>query len=224
MDTFGQRFEWRRRLLGLNQDDVVYQVKRLMPGAKFNRGTVSNIENNSQKSLKDGVFLMVCKILQCRPEWLAFGKGPVEDSESKASRLIGPPVEQKCPIWTFSQAAMWTSMGAPTDIDDMDLIPCPIPASPGVFALKVKDNSMETQYLEGDFIFVDPNQQEPSSGSHIVAILENAKEATFRVFIEMDGKKSLQALNKDYPPEMRYTTLNDASMIIGTIICSVRVM
>ncbi|RQW63437.1 S24 family peptidase [Vibrio viridaestus] len=218
METIGKRLEWRRTQLGLKQEELVSKVKRLLPDASFNRVSVSNLENDVQKSMKDSVFLIVCRVLKCRPEWLAFGSGAIESIEA------GPPVEQKCPLLSWVQAGMWTEMPPAMNVDDIDYIACPIRCSSSTFVLKVNGDSMATEYLAGDYIFVDPTQKTPRNGAHVIAMLEDTKEATFKQYVELDGKVMLKALNPEYPPSIRFLPIQDTCLILGTVVCSVRVV
>ncbi|WP_176467013.1 S24 family peptidase [Vibrio metoecus] len=222
METLGKRVEWRRTQLKITQDELVTKVKKLLPDASFNRVTVSNIENEVQKSFKENVFLVVCRVLKCRPDWLAFGTGPVEDKGPNIAQ-VGPPVEQKCPILSWVQAGMWTEMGSPVSNEDVELMPCPVKCSAGTYVLRVRGDSMRHEYEEGDYLFVDPTKIEPANGDYVIAMLEDSKEATFKQYIELDGRKMLKATNPDYPPEMRFLPINGTCLVLGKVICSVRI-
>ncbi|WOQ95721.1 S24 family peptidase [Vibrio cholerae] len=82
---------------------------------------------------------------------------------------------------------------------------------------------MRHEYEEGDYLFVDPTKIEPANGDYVIAMLEDSKEATFKQYIELDGRKMLKATNPDYPPEMRFLPINGTCLILGKVICSVRI-
>lgn len=219
MNTLGKRVEWRRTQLDITQDELVAKVKNLLPDSNFNRVTISHIENGVQKSFKENVFLIVCRALKCRPDWLAFGTGPVEDNTPSIAQA-GYPTDQKCPILTWEQVARCVESRP----EEVGLLTSPIKCSAGTYVLRVRDDSMRTEYEEGDYLFVDPAKTEPKNGDYVIAIREDSTEVTFKKYLELDGKKMLKATNPDYPPEMRFMPINRTLMIVGTVICSIRIL
>ena len=64
------------------------------------------------------------------------------------------------------------------------------------FALMVKGDSMEPEFLDGHIIMVDPSMP-PINGSYVVA--EHDGGHIFRQFRIHEGKKYLQPLHDGYP-------------------------
>ena len=96
-----------------------------------------------------------------------------------------------------------------------DILPCPVPCSPGSFVLQVKGASMEPKFDNGDLIFIDP-AIEAESGKYVVVKLEDAAEASFKQLIIEDGRKYLKALNPDWPE--RIVELSDATRVCGVVV------
>lgn len=64
------------------------------------------------------------------------------------------------------------------------------------FALKIKGDSMEPEFTDGDIVIVDP-ERAVTNGSYVIA--KNGTEATFKQYI-MDGPSIyLKPLNERYP-------------------------
>jgi SOS-response transcriptional repressor LexA len=96
-----------------------------------------------------------------------------------------------------------------------DILPCPVPCSPGSFVLGVKGASMEPRFYNGDLIFVDP-EVVPESGKYVVIKLEDADEAMFRQLIIEGGQKYLKALNPDWPD--RIIEIDEKTKICGVVV------
>ena len=82
---------------------------------------------------------------------------------------------------------------------------CPVECAPMTFALKVKtnamtsDNPLEASYPKGCIIFCDPSKaQEATSGSLVIAYLEESREIAFKMYIKDGGKEWLESLNSKY--------------------------
>ncbi len=72
-------------------------------------------------------------------------------------------------------------------------------ASPGVFALKVRGDSMiEDGILEGDYVVIEPCPN-PKNGDIVVALLEN-QNATLKRFYKEKNCIRLQPANANYAP------------------------
>ncbi|MCG7588721.1 LexA family transcriptional regulator [Photobacterium sp. OFAV2-7] len=216
-NTLAERLISRRKKLGLTQD-------QLAKPAKMTRVTVSNIELGNSTNIRAESLFAIAKVLKCNPEWLLSGKGPEElDSSPQLSGdnfTPGPEVEQKCPIINWVQAGSWTQIDEP--FDNVEYLPAPVKCSPGTFILRIKGDSMEPRFEEGDLIYVDPAKVDPEHSKYVVAMLEDSHEATFKQLQLIDGKKYLKALNPDYPPEMKFIKINGNCRIVGTVVSHVK--
>lgn len=92
----------------------------------------------------------------------------------------------------------------------------PIPAylaekNPKAFLLKIKGDSMETEFHDGDLVVVTPRANVHSKD--VVAVLMDG-EATIKQFLKNGNEKMLHPLNPDY----RDIPLNREAKLIGKVI------
>lgn len=98
----------------------------------------------------------------------------------------------------------WVQAGLPTPVaslDDMDKwYICPVRISKNGFALKVRGESMEPMFYEGDIVFIDP--EVPAESGRIVAAVDDGAadpEATLKKLVKDGPDYYLKALNPDWP-------------------------
>lgn len=98
----------------------------------------------------------------------------------------------------------WVQAGLPTPVaslDDMDKwYICPVRISKNGFALKVRGESMEPMFYEGDIVFIDP--EVPAESGRIVAAVDDGAadpEATLKKLVKDGSDYYLKALNPDWP-------------------------
>lgn len=133
----------------------------------------------------------------------------------------GPGIRGLVPLLTSVQAGEWCEIvGAFQRDDAKKWLPCPVKHSPLTFALTVDGESMrnpnaQPSYEPGDIIFVDPSR-DPKPGDRVVVRLEAQAAATFKQYLEEDGRKLLKALNPDWKP--RYIHINGDATICGVVI------
>jgi SOS-response transcriptional repressor LexA len=111
----------------------------------------------------------------------------------------GPDVLSLHPLISWAQAGNWPAIAGSFDFGDAEnLLPCPVRCSHDSFVLRVRGESMEPKFHEGDLVFVDP-QIVPVNGNYVVVRLEDSHEATFRQLIVEGERQYLKALNPDWP-------------------------
>ena len=79
----------------------------------------------------------------------------------------------------------------------------------------MRNPGVKPSYDPGDIIFVDPDVA-AQPGDRVVVRLESQTAATFKQYIEEDGRKLLKALNPDWKP--RYLEINGDAMVCGVVI------
>ena len=128
----------------------------------------------------------------------------------------GPDVRSLRPLISWVQAGEWSEIAGNFELGDAeDLLPCPVRCSADTFVLRVRGESMEPKFHDGDLIFVDP-QVAPVSGRYVVVRLEDSQEATFKQLIVEEGRQYLKALNPDWPH--RIIEVNVDATICGVIV------
>lgn len=125
------------------------------------------------------------------------------------------------PLISSVQAGSWTEIAEVMEINDAeDWLPCPVKHGRNTFCLRVEGESMKNpgfkpSYDPGDIIFVDPDRC-AQPGDRVVVKLDDQLQATFKQYVEEDGRKLLKALNPDWRP--RYIDINGNASICGVVI------
>lgn len=150
--------------------------------------------------------------------WMDEAHSRISESDQPAPRKSesDPQVGRLHPLISWGQASQWTGTAGHHkrgDIDDR--LPCPVPCSVGTFVLRVRGESMEPRFHDGDLIFVDP-QVTPVSGRYVVVQLGDAEEATFKQLIIEDGQQYLKALNPDWPH--RIIEMSSPAAVCGVVV------
>lgn len=133
----------------------------------------------------------------------------------------GSDIKGLVPLLTSVQAGEWREIAGTFQREAAKAwLPCPVKHGPHTFCLTVEGESMRNpggrpSYEPGDVIFVDPDVA-PKPGDRVVARLESQVAATFKQYLEEDGRKLLKALNPDWHP--RYTVINGDATICGIVI------
>ena len=128
----------------------------------------------------------------------------------------GPELRGLHPLISWVQAGEWTEISGDFELGDaQDLLPCPVRCSPDTFVLRVRGESMEPKFHEGDLIFVDP-QVSPDSGKYVVVRLEDSHEALFKRLIVEGGRQYLKADNPDWP--QRIVEVDTNATICGVVV------
>lgn len=143
------------------------------------------------------------------PQTLTLGDGG--NIQNNRVRFAGVP------LLSWVQAAHYTEVMMQLKNTDYDWLPCPKDLSKDAFALRVVGDSMVSPhgsptYPHDSIIFVDPNEQ-PVSGSKVVAIDPETGEATFKMLMIDGGRTFLKPLNSTYPT----IQLESVTRIIGTV-------
>lgn len=204
--TLGQRIRARRKELKLTQANVAKAIKGVSHVA------ISQWESDTTKPNAENIFDLAIA-LDCDISWLLKGEGQV----SKAR-----PATQgtKVPIISKVQAGQWTEIYDKIDTSGYEYLITDLDISEEGFALEITGDSMEPDFIEGDYIIVDPKEK-PATGEFVVAI-NGDYEATFKKYretgeIDEYGRVHFELipLNPDYP---KMSSERQQITIIGTMI------
>lgn len=105
---------------------------------------------------------------------------------------------RKVPLISWVQAGLTTPVASLDDMDKWYI--CPVRISKNGFALKVRGESMEPMFFEGDIVFIDPDV--PAESGRIVAAVDDGAadpEATLKKLVKDGPDYYLKALNPDWP-------------------------
>lgn len=143
------------------------------------------------------------------------------DALLRGSQNVVPPPSipgGKVPLISWVKAGQWASASDPFAVGDAERwMDCPVPHSPGSYALRVRGDSMTAPhgntrtYPEGSIIFVDSEKRTPMNGDRVIACLVDTDEVTFKVYKNEDGRQWLQPLNPSHDP------IKEKFKVLGTI-------
>lgn len=163
--------------------------------SKWKKGQISR-ENLQKLSALTGV----------NSGWLLDGKGEMllagNNVIVESSNAV-PVTVRKAPVLSWVQAGNWTNAQAVDMSQVEEWLPLPDNECENCFYLKVQGLSNFPDFLEGDYILVDPDVQYSDMLSGDMIVVRKQDDATFkRLVIETDGTKYLQALNPEFKPNI----------------------
>lgn len=207
MTTLSERLNRALELTGISQSELARRI-----GIK--QQSISQI--SSGKSARSRYTTQIAEALGINVHWLATGDGSIGLGVGNVEQ--GPDIRGKIPLINWVQAGGWTEIGDGFAYEDAEeWIIATGKVHGGCFALRVKGDSMENpggrrSIPEGAVIVVDP-EASYSSGSLVVARLDDSKEATVKQLV-MDGEQRfLKPLNPQYPA----IPINGNCTIIGVV-------
>ncbi|WP_025120648.1 MULTISPECIES: LexA family transcriptional regulator [unclassified Serratia (in: enterobacteria)] len=200
METVGQRIKRLREALGISQAELATRC------GWASQSRIGNYETDSRKvNVEDAV--VIASALKVSPGELIFGTPDNAVFINQRGRSL--------PLVSYVQAGAFTeadSLFCPEDIETTIVFDENI--SELGFALRIKGDSMEPEFKEGDTIIVDPAVA-PHPGEFVVA-RNGDHEATFKKYRpKANGAFELLPLNPDYPT---IDSEQQPIQIIGTMV------
>jgi len=207
MKTLSERLNLALQLTGVTQSELARRI-----GIK--QQSISQI--CSGKSARSRYTTQIADALCVSVHWLASGEGEMELGDGNVE--VGPDINGTIPLINWVQAGDWKEIAegfANEDAEEWRAVTGK--AHRGCFALRVKGDSMENpsgkiSIPEGAVIIVDP-ELPYSSGSLVIARLEDSKEATLKQLVIDGEQKYLRPLNPQYPA----IPINENCTIIGVV-------
>lgn len=148
--------------------------------------------------------------------WMDEAQREFMDERGRYNTELGPEPRRLQPLISWAQARGWAEISGNFELGVAeDLLPCPVRCSQDTFVLRVRGESMEPKFHDGDLIFVDP-QVAPVSGRYVVVHLEDSPEATFKQLIVEGDRQFLKAENPDWP--QRIIEVNFNATICGVVV------
>lgn len=186
------------------------QVRRQLPTAK---GTPRNVGDDLAGKLELAMGKPEGWMDQPHADLLAMIKGGQEGAPNVE---LAPDIKGLYPLISWVQAGEWSEIvGAFGRGDAEDWLPCPVRCGKDTFVLRVKGQSMEPRFHDGEYIFVDPDVA-ADNGRFVVVRLTDSQEAIFKQLIVEGGRMYLKALNPDWPTRIIEVTEN--AEICGVVV------
>jgi len=206
------------------------QVKGMKPidlvnAAGVTKSAVSQWLNDQTKTMDGKNLVAVARVLDVTESWLISGHGPMrthsvaDENGAYITNLASIPFKSdQVPVISWVQAGDWAETADPFPPGQADeWVMCPVSHGKHTFVLKVRGASMEPDYRDGEWIFVDPDRQ-PNSGDDVVVRLDDEGEATFKRLIIEGDNQYLLAVNPGWPN--RIIQINGAATVVGVVIFS----
>ncbi|WP_416402055.1 LexA family protein [Alicycliphilus denitrificans] len=165
--------------------------------------------------------------LKYSPRWLAEGEGPMLAAEipvSEESNITeGPAIRGPYPLISEVQAGMWTELCdnfAPGDAEDW------LPSTKNLgecgYMLRVRGKSMEVpgarvSFAEGMVLHVKA-PADPQPGDFVIVRRDGTDQATFKKYVVIDGYPYLEAINPDWPKELKYLPMQPGDTWCGVVV------
>lgn len=210
----GQRIKEAREAAGFTQGE-------LGKAAGVSASAVSQWENGDVKGLKPENLLAVAKKLSLALDYLVHGKGPKKAARNNTESA--PDFRYEVPLISWVKAGKAAGIHDPYSVGEGEK---PVYTSkklgPNAFALRVKGDSMEDprgrrHYPEGSIILVDPDRP-VTSGKPVVARFNDVEEATFKMYVEDNGKRWLKPLNDSYESVEIDKNVTICGVVVQTVI------
>jgi SOS-response transcriptional repressor LexA len=207
MSTLGENLKKIRKAKKMTQKDLAQKS-----GVK--QSVISDLETGNAKST--GSILELANALGVTAEELK--KGVVGDAlESPNIVMIKPNM---APVLSWVQAGTFTNVESIDMSQVEEWLPLPDECT-NCFYLKVQGISNSPDFLEGDYILVDPDVYYSDMQSGDMIVVRKFEDATFKkLVIETDGARYLQALNPEFKPNI--IPLDEECNFVGQVVDCVR--
>ncbi|MEQ1107192.1 LexA family protein [Acinetobacter seifertii] len=206
MATLGENLKTIRKLKKMTQ-------KELAQKSGVKQSVISDLETGNAKST--GSIIELANALGVTAEDLR--KGITTDTETTN---VSPVQARMAPVLSWIQAGNFTNVESVDMSQVLEWFPLPDDCEK-CFYLKVRGVSNEPDFIEGDYIVVDPTVHYSDMQSGDIIVVRNDKDATFKkLVIESDGSRFLQALNPNFHPNI--IPIDENCYFIGQVIDSMR--
>lgn len=206
MSTLGENLKKIRKAKKLTQKDLAQKS-----GVK--QSVISDLETGNAKST--GSILELANALGITAEELK--KGVIGEIEKANVIPVSP---RMAPVLS------WVQAGTMTNVESVDMsqveewLPLPDECT-NCFYLKVQGVSNSPDFIEGDYILIDPDVYYSDVLSGDMIVVRKFEDATFKkLVIETDGSKYLQALNPEFKPNI--IPLDEDCHFVGQVVDCVR--
>jgi len=73
-------------------------------------------------------------------------------------------------------------------------------------------------FAEGMILHVDAGQLDPRPGQFVIVRREGGKGATFKRYVLLEGEPFLEAINPDWPKELKFLKLQPGDQWCGVVV------
>ncbi|EPK3299809.1 LexA family protein [Acinetobacter baumannii] len=206
MATLGENLKAIRKAKKMTQ-------KELARKSGVKQSVISDLETGNAKST--GSILELANALGVTAEELK--KGVVGEL---VTSNVSPIQARMAPVLSWVQAGNFTNVESVDMTQVTEWFPLPDDCEK-CFYLKVRGVSNEPDFIEGDYIVVDPTVHYSDMQSGDIIVVRKDKDATFKkLVIESDGTRYLKAINPNFHPNI--IPIDEDCYFIGQVIDSMR--
>lgn len=201
----------------MKQADLVRCINRgYADKDKISQAAISKIMTGKSQTMKVDTAIRLANCLNVDFNWLSNGVG--EMTKKPITSNIDGNSETNLPARRRIPIVSWVHAGSEDFADEyVDDDECIVQE---VFGLRVKDESMEPLFHDGDLIIIDPTA-EPRPGDFVIARLIDEGQTTFKKLRIKGMNNEGQAVMELIPLNPDYETYNSEStrfQIIGKVI------
>lgn len=206
MTTLGENLKALRKARKLTQ-------KELAKKSGVKQSVISDLETGTAKTT--GSILELANALGVTAEELK--KGIIDETSLKN---VAEVKARLAPVLSWVQAGTFTNVQA-IDVSQVEeWLPLPDECT-NCFYLKVVGISNSPDFLEGDYILVDPDVYYGDMQSGDMIVVRKFEDATFKkLVIESDNSRYLQALNPNFVPNI--IPLDENCHFVGQVVDCIR--
>ena len=206
MTTLGENLKKIRKAKKMTQIQLAKKS-----GVK--QSVISDLETGNAKST--GFIFELANALGVTAEELK--KGMVGEIEPANAVPVAP---RMAPVLSWVQAGVFTNVQSVDMSQVEEWLPLPEECT-NCFYLKVQGISNNPDFLEGDYILVDPDVYYGVVQSGDIIVVRKFEDATFKkLVIETDGSRYLQALNPEFKPNI--IPLDENCHFVGQVVDCIR--
>jgi phage repressor protein C with HTH and peptisase S24 domain len=188
MNDLGTRLRQRRKELKLTQKQVAKSVG-------ITASSVTQWELGATKPSGESLYAL-CKTIQCQPDWLLYGKGPLSE-EARTQK-----VRQFFDIPVYGETCLAAGNGCVVDSETVtDHVPIDKTwirdsgyKANQLIILKVKGASMSPRIRDGDLLLIDTSNKTIESGK-VYAISANDELRVKRIHERLDNSWAIASDN-----------------------------
>lgn len=210
METLGIRLKQLRKDRKLTQQQLADKVG-------VSKTSIIYWEKDENIPKHDSL-VALADTLGCNIQYLLNGSD--KDKINKDCQNIKEIKTHMAPVLSWVQAGAFTNVQAVDMSQVQEWLPLPEECT-NCFYLKVQGISNQPDFLEGDYILVDPDVYYNDMQSGDMVVVRRFEDATFKkLVIETDNTRYLQALNPEFKPNI--IPLDEHCHFVGQVIDCMR--
>ena len=194
---------------GYSREKVSELLK--LQGIEYNESSITRYENGTTKNIKIEILNGMCEVLNLDKTKMLELAGFSKDIIVYESSVN----EMKIKVYGFASAG--SGVLSNSDVEEIEiLVPEKYKKRNDIFGIKVKGNSMEPEFLNGDILLLDSNIPPAQELNRRVVVVDLNGERFVKQLRYIEYKPFLFSYNEAYPPMP--INGNDDAKLVGRLI------